>query len=112
MALMATYSLSIGCVLYQRVSGRGDQLPLARWSLGRWGTPINAVAFVYSVFILFWTGWPGAKDVTTETFNWSSVMFVGIFIISLAFYAVIGRHQFKGPVVLVEHNAESGLPVE
>jgi choline transport protein len=112
MALMATYSLSIGCVLYQRVIGRGDQLPLARWSLGRWGTPINAIAFVYSVFILFWTGWPGAKDVTTETFNWSSVMFVGIFIISLVFYAITGRHQFKGPVVLVKNNVGGGIVVE
>jgi choline transport protein len=107
MALMATYSLSIGCVLYHRVIG--NSLPLARWSLGRWGTPINAIAFVYSVFILFWTGWPGAKDVTAETFNWSSVMFVGIFIISLVFYAIYGRHQYQGPVLLVRNDGNTLL---
>jgi amino acid transporter len=105
MALMSTYSISIGCVLYQRTIGGGAQLPHARWSLGKLGVPINAIAFVYSVYILFWTGWPGAKDVTAETFNWSSVMFAGVFIIALVFYAFTGRHSFKGPVVLVRHEA-------
>jgi choline transport protein len=109
MALMATYSLSIGCVLYQRIIGNGDRLPLARWSLGKWGLPINATAFVYSVFILFWTGWPGAKEVTALSFNWSSVMFVGIFIISLVFYAFSGRHQYQGPVLLVRSDGNTPL---
>jgi choline transport protein len=101
MALMATYSISIGCVLYQRTIGGSQHLPVARWSLGRWGTPVNAIAFVYSNFILFWTGWPGAKDPTVETFNWSVVMFGGIGIISFVYYFVSGRKNYTGPVALV-----------
>jgi amino acid transporter len=101
MALMATYTVSIGCVLYQRTLGGDKHLPPARWSLGRWGTPINAIAFVYSIFIFFWTGWPGAKDPTAQTFNWSIVMFGGVAIISFGYYVVSARHKYKGPVTLV-----------
>jgi choline transport protein len=44
--LMATYLISIGCALLKRV--RGQTLPSARWSLGRYGLPVNAVAIVYT----------------------------------------------------------------
>jgi choline transport protein len=106
MSLMSTYSISIGCVLWMRVSG--GTLPYARWSLGRYGTFVNAVGFVYSLFLLFWTGWPGAKDPTVETFNWSIVMFGGIFIISMVYYAIWGRKTYAGPVVLVRTNTAVG----
>jgi choline transport protein len=105
MALMATYTISIGCVLWQRTIGGGASLPYARWSLGRYGIPVNAIAFVYSAQIFFWTGWPGAKDPTVETFNWSIVMFGAVFIISMVYYIVYGRKGFSGPVVLVRPSA-------
>jgi amino acid transporter len=103
MALMATYTISIGCVLYQRTLGGGAQLPYARWSLGRWGTPINAIAFVYSAQVLFWTGWPGQGMplLTLQNMNWSSVMFFGVMTISMVYYFIFGRTSYKGPVVLV-----------
>ncbi|TID23971.1 hypothetical protein E2P81_ATG02279 [Venturia nashicola] len=101
MALMATYSISIGCVLYQRTLCGSKHLPAARWSLGKWGIPINTIAFIYSVFIFFWTPWPGAKDPTLETFNWSVVMFGAIAIISGIYYFFHGRRHYMGPVALV-----------
>ncbi|QDS74104.1 hypothetical protein FKW77_009726 [Venturia effusa] len=101
MALMATYSISIGCVLYQRTLGGSKQLPVARWSLGKWGVPINTVAFLYSTFIFFWTPWPGAKNPNLETFNWSVVMFGGITVISGFYYFFHGRRHYAGPVALV-----------
>lgn len=45
-ALMATYLISIGCVLLKRL--RGEALPSARWSLGRYGLAVNAVAVLYT----------------------------------------------------------------
>jgi amino acid transporter len=45
-ALMATYLMSIGCVLLKRL--RGEELPPARWSLGRYGLAVNAVALLYT----------------------------------------------------------------
>jgi amino acid transporter len=45
-ALMSTYLMSIGCVLLKRL--RGEELPPARWSLGRYGLAVNAVALLYT----------------------------------------------------------------
>ncbi|RMZ87432.1 hypothetical protein DV736_g5340, partial [Chaetothyriales sp. CBS 134916] len=42
LALMSTYMLSIGCLLLKRINS--EALPPARWSLGRWGLPLNAIA--------------------------------------------------------------------
>jgi len=110
MALMATYTVSIGCVLYQRTIGGGVQLPHARWSLGRFGATINAIAFVYCIQVFFWTGWPGngRPDLTVKTMNWSSVMFVGVTIIALVYYFVHGRNVYKGPVLLVRSGVSIG----
>ena len=76
-------------------------MPPRQFDLGKAGLVTNAIAFVYSVFVLFWVAWPPAKDVTAQTFNWASVMFVGIVLFSLIFYIVSGRKTYDGPVVLV-----------
>jgi amino acid transporter len=75
-ALMATYMISISCVLWRRVK-HPETLPLCRWSLGRWGVVINTSAILYSVFAFFFCFWPMATPVDRETMNWSPVMFVG-----------------------------------
>lgn len=49
LGLLSTYMISIGCVLLKRI--RGEPLPPARWSLGRYGLAINAFAVLYSAFI-------------------------------------------------------------
>lgn len=45
-ALMASYLMSIGCALLKRL--RGEDLPAARWSLGRYGMAVNIVALMYT----------------------------------------------------------------
>ena len=69
-ALMATYTISIACILVKRL--RGEPLPPARWrllgknagpsdvtgGLGKYGPPINAIALVYSLWAFFWGFWP------------------------------------------------------
>lgn len=37
-------------------------------------------------------------------FNWSSVMFIGVMIISLSYYVVYARHVYVGPVMLVKRD--------
>ena len=44
-ALMATYAVSIGCVLLKRL--RGETLPPALWTLGKAGIYVNATALLY-----------------------------------------------------------------
>jgi amino acid transporter len=100
-SLMITYCVSIGCVLFRRIY-HPELLPKARWSLGKWGVMINASAFLYSFFAFFWCFWPNAVPVTAESFNWSSVMFVAVVIISTADYWLRARSVFKGPVSTVQ----------
>lgn len=59
-ALMATYLISIGCVLLKRL--RGEPLPPARWSLGRYGTAVNTIAVVY-------TAW--SVSLPPSSYSWS-----------------------------------------
>lgn len=105
MALMATYAISIGCVLWARTLGQ-KPLPPARWSLGRWGAPINAIGLVYCLFCLFWTPWPSADHPDATTFNWAIVMFAAAVLLSTIWYFVGGRKKYTGPVALVKELVE------
>jgi len=100
LALMSTYCISIGCVLYKRVTEPGS-LPPAQFSLGRWGVAVNGVGFVYSFFVLFWAGWPEQQSINAVTLNWAPVMFGATLVFSLVYYIFQGHKTYAGPVVLV-----------
>ena len=100
-ALMLTYTISIGCVLYRRIK-HPELLPKARWSLGKWGVFINAGGLLYSVFAFFWCFWPESKEVTLEGFNWAVVMFVALALGSTLDFWLRARKDFKGPVTIVQ----------
>ena len=104
---MFTYAISISCVLYRRLA-HPELLPPARWTLGRLGVPVNVTALVYVSFAFFWSFWPNERPVTLQNFNWSVVMFVGIFILSVVNYVVHGRKVYVGPVTSVEGHREEG----
>lgn len=106
-ALMFSYTISICCVLYRRIA-HPELLPKARWSLGRWGVPINVAAVLYAIFAFFWCFWPPQTPVDAESMNYGVVMFVGVGLCCLASYVVQGRHIYRGPVATVmgrEHEA-------
>ncbi|KAJ5682362.1 GABA permease [Penicillium macrosclerotiorum] len=100
-ALMYTYIISISCVIYRKIWLPGS-LPPRRWDMGRWGLAVNIVALLYSCFALFWSLWPSNYPVTVENFNWSVVIFGGVFFISLGMYIVKGRKEYAGPAVIVQ----------
>ncbi|KAK4495085.1 hypothetical protein PRZ48_013412 [Zasmidium cellare] len=103
-ALMATYVVSVTCVLIRRI--RGQYLPAARWSLGRWGLPVNALALVYACWSFFWSFWPNAYSVNAENFNWACVLFVGLMGIGTILYFTHARKIYDGPVAIVKDEAE------
>ncbi|EMD93073.1 hypothetical protein COCC4DRAFT_196681 [Bipolaris maydis ATCC 48331] len=100
-ALMITYMFSIGAVLYRRIV-HPELLPSCRWSLGKWGVPVNIGGFLYSTHAFFWCFWPESTPVEPESFNWAVVMFAAVALFSGVDYAVRARKQYKGPVVLVD----------
>ncbi|RDW56626.1 hypothetical protein BP5796_13091 [Coleophoma crateriformis] len=101
-ALMLTYTCSISCVLYRRLA-HPELLPSARWSLGKWGVPVNIIGILFAAFSFFWSFWPNTIPVNAQNFNWSVVLFLGVLGISLAQYFFQGRKIYVGPVTKVRH---------
>jgi choline transport protein len=63
-----TYALSIGCVLWRRCYGA--PLPPARWSLGRWGIPLNIIALLYMLTSSIISFFPIFNGTTVANMNW------------------------------------------
>jgi choline transport protein len=99
-ALLQCYICAIGSVLWRRLA-KPETLPVTRFSLGRWGVPINVMAVLYSIWSFFWVFWPQAQPVTASGFNWAGPIFV-IAILGAALYYIKARHHYKGPVTIVE----------
>lgn len=97
---LATYIISIGCLIHKRL--RKEPLPPARWSLGRFGLPINIFAVVYACFLIIFCFFPLTVPVTAVTVNWTPAIFVGVVVVALSFYVLQGRRIYSGPVVYIE----------
>ena len=102
-----TYILSIGCLLSARM--RGDELPAARWGLGRLGAPINLFAVLFASLMLVFSFFPVSLPVDPSSMNWTIVV-VGV-VLGFAFvlYLVQGRRIYKGPVVYTEAKRAHGV---
>jgi amino acid transporter len=100
LALLSTYMISIGCVLRKRILG--EELPKARWSLGRFGLAVNAFAFTYSAFVIVFCCFPASVPVDTNNANLAPAVWVGVILISGVVYIVHGRKHYTAPVVFVE----------
>jgi len=99
-SLLQCYVFAIGCVLWRRLT-RPETLPPARFSLGRWGVPVNIAAVLYSTWSFFWCFWPQAQPVTASGFNWAGPLYIIALIVS-ALYYFRARHHYDGPVTSVE----------
>lgn len=107
LALMSTYMLSIGCVALKRL--RDEPLPPARWSLGKWGLPINIFAFFYSAFSVVWSCFPTAIPVDAGSANWAPAVWGAVGLLSVVTYIVHGRKHYTPPVMFIEGKRVGGL---
>ena len=110
LALLSTYMISIGCVLHKRLLG--EELPPARWSLGQFGIPINAFAFLYSGFVIVFSSFPASVPVTLTTANWAPAVWVGVLLLAVVIYFVHGKKHYTAPVVFVEGKREGGVGLQ
>ena len=95
--LFSSYLITIGLLIRKRIVG--EPLCFGPWSMGRAGLPINIIAFTYTLIVMVFSFFPPGLPVTAVTMNWGSVVFVGVVAIGLVYYALIGRHQYDGPVI-------------
>jgi choline transport protein len=98
--LMQCYIFSIGCVLWRRLK-HPETLPVARWSLGRYGVAINTCAVIYCSWCFFWAFWPQTTPVTADGFNWAGPIYI-LAVIVAGLYYIKARHHYEGPVAYVE----------
>ncbi|KAI6711001.1 hypothetical protein JHW43_006502 [Diplocarpon mali] len=110
LALLSTYMISIGCVLRKRLLD--EPLPPARWSLGRFGIPINAFAFVYCGFVMIFACFPAELPVDTGSANWAPVVWVAALLLSGVVYGLHGREHYTPPVVFVEGKRPEGIELQ
>ncbi|OAA55406.1 amino acid permease 2 [Cordyceps fumosorosea ARSEF 2679] len=100
-SVLQCYCLSIGCLLWRRIFHPNTFLA-ARFSLGRWGVPVNLTAVLFSFWCFFWCFCPQANHPDAAGFNWSSPIFSAVIIAAMMYYFVVGRKRYVGPVALVE----------
>lgn len=112
LALMSTYMLSIGCVLLRRLRHDGQPLPAARWSLGRWGLPINAVAVAYSALVVVMSCFPDGAAPAPADANWAPAIWAAVILLSGVAYVFHGRRHFTPPVMFVEGRRVEGVEVQ
>ncbi|ROV91839.1 hypothetical protein VMCG_09203 [Cytospora schulzeri] len=110
LALMSTYMLSIGCVLVRRI--KGQELPRARWSLGRWGLPVNAFAVGYSAFIVLLSCFPDTNPTDAANANMAPVIWGGVILITVVAYMMHGRTKFTPPVIFIGGQGLEGVDVQ
>lgn len=110
LGLLSTYLISIGCVLLKRI--KGESLPPARWSLGRYGLAVNAFAFIYCAFIIVFSCFPTSLPEDLGSANWAPLVWVGVIVISVMFYVLYGKRHYTAPVEFVDGKRPEGAALQ
>ncbi|KAG5638691.1 hypothetical protein H0H81_010916 [Sphagnurus paluster] len=104
--LGASYAMPIAILLFGK-NGR-KEVEGARFSLGRWGLLINAIALVWVMLEIVLFSMPAVVPVTEVTMNYASVVFVGFAFISAGWYMINGRYHYAGPPIPSDVDTDSG----
>ena len=91
--LYAMFTMTTGVGLYARLSGHWNPA-LGQLNLGRWGLPINLIAFHWSLFELINIAWPRPYAVAPDApwwQLWAVPLVLGSILSTTTLYEVIGR---------------------
>ncbi|GAM91342.1 hypothetical protein ANO11243_093910 [Dothideomycetidae sp. 11243] len=103
LAQWLTSTITISCILWRRITAP-ESLPNARWSLGRFGVPINAVSVIFSLNSLFWTIWPSTLPITVVDFNFAGPLAVVLIVLCGITYRVYGKKVYTSPKELIKQD--------
>ena len=95
--LFISYMIPIILLIIKRL--QGEHVRMGPWTMGRLGLPVNIFSVIFLVISVLFSFFPPVTPVTLVTMNWSCVIFGGIVILGLIWYAVIGRKQYNGPIL-------------
>jgi hypothetical protein len=77
---------------------RGEALPPSRFSLGKFGIPINLFAVLYVTVACIASFFPVVNSTAVADMNWSVVMFGGVLVIACVDYVFRGKKHYIEPV--------------
>ena len=112
-----SYLLVTVPMLIRRLRGRWPRegAPAGRFSLGRWGLPVNVLAVLWGGAMTVNLAWPRNEIYNASPpfhwyLKWISVLFVGVFAAGgFAYYWFVQRHKVG---VLADHAAAPAAPDE
>ncbi|KAI0824004.1 amino acid transporter [Trametes gibbosa] len=84
-------------ILLRVTSGRHKFVP-GPFSLGRWSTPIGAIAVAWVAFIVVLLCFPPSQTTTAAKMNYAPVIVLAVFIFAGASWVVSARRWFAGPL--------------
>ncbi|KAI4168779.1 MAG: hypothetical protein LQ348_007433 [Seirophora lacunosa] len=99
-ALIASYMVSIGCIRLKPF--RNKPLLPRRWSLGRFGAPVNDAALAFLAVGFMMSFFPISPAPSPRDRNWGIVIFAFVIVASAANYVVGARWSYVAPVALVK----------
>ncbi|KAL9105231.1 MAG: hypothetical protein Q9227_009558 [Pyrenula ochraceoflavens] len=83
----------------------GNRFRPGPWNLGRLSTPIGAVACAWVALIIPALCFPAykGKDLNDLNMNYTCLIYGGVMLLALLWYAMDARKWFRGPKINVEH---------
>ncbi|KAL8814181.1 MAG: hypothetical protein Q9223_006578 [Gallowayella weberi] len=99
-ALIFSYMASIGCIRLKRF--RGEALLPRRWSLGKFGAPINDAALCFLAVGFVMSFFPISPKPAPVDMNWAVVIFIFVVVVAAVNYVVSARWHYIAPVALVK----------
>lgn len=115
--VMGSYLIVACLILYRRLTAgirpRNDDNTLTNttgagltwgpWRLKGWlGIANNTFACAFLAFTFFFSFWPAVADVTPASMNWAILVTAIVLVFSVAYYALVARKTYSGPIVEVE----------
>ncbi|KAJ5640580.1 hypothetical protein N7528_000205 [Penicillium herquei] len=98
-ALLSSYIISISCVRLRR--WRGQPLPPARWSMGKFTPICDTISILVLLVIFLFSFFPTTNHPDAADMNFAIAIYGGVIIIAMGYYAIHGRKSYKGPVTRV-----------
>ncbi|GKZ37169.1 hypothetical protein AbraIFM66950_008592 [Aspergillus brasiliensis] len=99
LGLHISYLVPIVFFLWHRLVAPHN-LNYGPWKLGRAGIAINVTAIIYLLFTSIFMVLPFYQPVTPSNMNYASLIFGFVWLMSVVFWLVRGRKEYKGPAGL------------
>lgn len=93
------FIIAASMMLWRRLTMPAAKMPWGPFRLHAFGIPITILSLIYSVIGVVFSFWPPVAEIDKATFNWSVVVFLGVILLSIGWWAIKARKTYTGPKV-------------